>query len=184
MKCKCPHCGGEFQAPFFRPRRIKNVAERFWDKVDKNGPTPAHAPELGPCWLWLGHLTGGGYAQFSVGQKQFPAHKFSWMMAHGPVKDGKLIRHRCDVRHCVNPAHLIPGSQLENMRDMISRGRARPSRGEKNGGAKLTNDQAVSIKKEYQLTSATQTDLGKRYGVSRRAIGMIVLGQRWKHVTT
>jgi len=69
------------------------------------------------------------------------------------------------------------------MRDMMSRGRNRQLKGEENGHAKLTTDQVVTIKKDYQLTSATQTSLGKRYGVSRRTIGHIVQGRRWKHVT-
>jgi hypothetical protein len=37
---------------------MKTLEERFWEKVDKNGPVPAHRPELGPCWVWgtIGHL--------------------------------------------------------------------------------------------------------------------------------
>jgi hypothetical protein len=38
-----------------------SLPERFWKKVDKNGPVPAHRPELGPCWLWTGALVGRGY---------------------------------------------------------------------------------------------------------------------------
>ena len=30
--------------------------------------------------------------------------------------------HTCDVRCCVNPSHIWPGTQLENLRDAISKG--------------------------------------------------------------
>src|ERR1035437_916757 len=39
-----------------RIRHSGTEAERFWAKVDRNGPVPAHRPELGPCWVWeAGH---------------------------------------------------------------------------------------------------------------------------------
>ncbi len=45
------------------------VHQRFWAKVDKNGPVSAHAPSLGQCWLWTGCVLNG-YGQFVVAKPQ------------------------------------------------------------------------------------------------------------------
>jgi len=42
------------------------LEDRFWAKVDKNGPVPAHRPELGPCWIWTAARFKRGYGKFGV----------------------------------------------------------------------------------------------------------------------
>lgn len=42
------------------------LEERFWSKVDRNGPVPEHRPDLGPCWLWTAYVDAHGYGVFSV----------------------------------------------------------------------------------------------------------------------
>ena len=51
------------------------------------------------------------------------AHRVAWKEAHGRYPNGNVL-HRCDTRCCVNPDHLYLGSQKDNVRDMITRGRA------------------------------------------------------------
>ncbi len=89
--------------------------DRFWAKVDKNGPLPPIRPDLGPCWLWKGKLTRKGYAQFSIkngypghpqGWEPVAAHRFAYELQVGPIPDGLCIDHLCFVRHCMNGAHL------------------------------------------------------------------------------
>lgn len=82
--------------------------ERFWSKVDKNGPNG--------CWLWLGAPTRGGYAQFQVGYKNHRVHRYAYEQLVGPIPDGFQLDHLCRVRNCVNPAHLEPVTQAENIR--------------------------------------------------------------------
>lgn len=96
------------------PRCTPQEAEtRFWSKVDKTGE----------CWLWKAGLYANGYGQFSVNKAKVYAHRFAWQAATGEQINGKIICHTCDVRACVNPAHLFSGTQLDNMRDMRSKGR-------------------------------------------------------------
>lgn len=92
------------------PLRASTIAERFWEKVDfVDGPVPAYAPELGPCWLWIGSQNGWGYGQFRVeSTRLIQAHAWAWIEANGPVPDGLELDHLCRVRNCVRPAHLEP----------------------------------------------------------------------------
>lgn len=82
---------------------------RFWSRVDKWGPNG--------CWLWTGKLNRDGYAQMNAyGQKGMGAHRVSYVMNVGPIPEGLQLDHLCRVRHCVNPAHLEPVTNEENMR--------------------------------------------------------------------
>ena len=107
-----------------RASRKLSETERFWEKVDKNGPT---APGMdSPCWLWVAARLPDGYGNFSGGYKKFGtkiASRASWIMANGPVPGGLLVCHRCDQPLCVNHAHLFLGTALDNRRDAVAKGR-------------------------------------------------------------
>src|SRR5258706_12171013 len=75
-------------------------------RVDRFGPIPAHRPELGPCWLWLGPVSPYGYAQVSFRGVKFQAHRVVYWLAVGPIPPGQEVDHLCRVRRCVNPKHL------------------------------------------------------------------------------
>lgn len=92
--------------------------ERFFSKVNKDGPTCEHHPELGPCWLWTGGTNGNGYGvcQDENGKRSY-VHRISWRKKHGkPVPKGKTIDHLCRTRLCVRPSHLQAVSLKKNIR--------------------------------------------------------------------
>jgi HNH endonuclease len=96
------------------------LAERFWMKVDKDGPTPEWEPALGPCWLWTAATLKDGYGAFKQasgrsGGRQRKAHVVSWELAHGAVPEGLQLDHLCRVRHCIRPDHLEPVTGGENL---------------------------------------------------------------------
>ena len=91
------------------------VKERFWAKVDKNGPIPAHRPDLGACWIWLGAINKAGYGHAWNGQKVCRAHRLSYELLVGKFPPKKMSDHLCRVRRCVNPEHIEPVTNRQNV---------------------------------------------------------------------
>lgn len=83
----------------------------FWTHVRKSH-------EHG-CWTWTAKTEPKGYGRW----RSTLAHRESWRRANGDIPDGLWILHHCDNPPCVNPAHLYLGTVVENVRDMIDRGR-------------------------------------------------------------
>ena len=90
--------------------------DRFWSKVDKNGPIPAHRPDLGPCHLWTAACNQYGYGRFRDGERLRQAHTVAWEMKNGPFPPGLEPDHLCRVKRCVNDSHLEIVTHLENVR--------------------------------------------------------------------
>lgn len=96
-----------------------SLHDRFWSKVNKNGPVPECRPDLGPCWIWIASLrkgTNGGYGRFRVNtNKLVHAHCFSYEEKYGPIPPGMVPDHLCRVRHCVNDSHIELVTNKENI---------------------------------------------------------------------
>ncbi len=75
------------------------------------------------CWLWTASAKPGGYGQILVGRVPAYAHRVSYELYVGEIPEGMVVRHKCDVRLCVNPDHLELGTQADNVMDCIKRGR-------------------------------------------------------------
>ena len=77
------------------------------------------------CWVWMGAVVESGYGQVQIGKHFKRAHRVVYELLIGPIPKGANVLHRCDVPSCVNPAHLYPGTQKQNVADCIERGRFR-----------------------------------------------------------
>ena len=77
------------------------------------------------CWLLPPHKGCNGYAKLLVKGVHKRAHRVAYEAFVGPIPEGMLVLHRCDIRHCVNPKHLFVGTAKQNTQDMIEKGRAR-----------------------------------------------------------
>lgn len=91
------------------------LVERFWAKVNKDGPIPEYRPYLGQCWLWTGGRTSEGYGAIMEDARRKMAHRVAYELAHGPIPDGLEPDHLCRVRHCVRPDHLEAVTRRENI---------------------------------------------------------------------
>jgi len=98
------------------PEDRAKLDARFWAKTKDE-------PETG-CVLWIGGAPGEGYGTFRIAAVNARAHRVSYVMAHGPIPMGLVVRHTCHRPRCINPAHLIVGTQAENAQDMLKAGRA------------------------------------------------------------
>lgn len=167
-------------------RAARPTADRFWEKVNRNGPVPAgDLAKLGPCWIWTAATSSFGHGLLLVGRRSVGAHRISYMLNVGPVPQGAFVLHRCNVAACVNPEHLYAGTQKENMRDRDEAGRhgawlhpeCRP-RGEHNGMSKLADAQVSDLRSLSAGGGWTQRALADRFGISQPQVCRIVNQKR------
>jgi hypothetical protein len=140
------------------------------------------------CWLWTGGVDKKGYGYFNLSGESTRAHRAAWILAHGPIPDGKMVLHHCDVPGCVNyESHLYIGTALDNFRDMDKRGRKAPhitpwlNLDTPNPNASLTAQQVTSIRREYESGDTSQAMIARKYGVGSSQISNIILRRCWRN---
>lgn len=159
------------------------IEKRFWQKVNKDGPVPAHVPHLGKCWTWISVIKKKkGYGVLYRLRKELLAHRISYEIFNGEIPTGLLICHKCDNRSCVNPDHLFAGTQKDNIQDSLSKGRMLGPRGTKNGANKLTESQIIEIR-TMRTSGATLVAIAGKFGISFQHVGAICSGFKWSHLS-
>lgn len=112
-----------------RATRVGDVSERFMVRFVADLDTG--------CWNWIGALNAKGYGVIGgliKGKRYAPvgqnilAHRASWIIHNGDIPDGEgahgtVVMHKCDNPACVNPKHLMLGTQSDNVLDMVRKGR-------------------------------------------------------------
>lgn len=152
---------------------------RFWNKVKKIE---------GGCWEWTASMSRFGYGRFNAGggqKKIMLAHRYSFLLAHGEIPEGKFVCHSCDNPACVNPAHLWAGTQADNVADMINKGREgkydrtivpqKPNQ-------KITKEQAARIKM-LAWSGVNQDEIAAMFGVCQASVSGIKLGKLWPELS-
>jgi len=95
----------------------KITTERFFVKINKNGPMSEHRPDLGNCWIWNAATLKSGYGIFGGNGWQTTAHRYSYQIENGEIENKKMhVDHLCRVRNCVRPSHLELVTPTENYR--------------------------------------------------------------------
>ena len=189
----CHSCGRALTPPHWTGRRFCShacyseslrlpVEPRFWSHVDKHGPIH---PVLGTrCWLWTANRVGRvsknypknsqhGQFTYSVNQRQHHvyAHRFAWELAHGPIRGGLLVCHRCDIPPCVNAAHLFLGTVDANMKDAAAKNRLTVPRSR---GLSLFDRLMIYRAAPYR---GICVDLARQYGVTTGCVSLIRRGR-------
>lgn len=154
---------------------FSDTATRFWLKVDK---TPGLGRD-GECWLWTAS-TWGEYGSFEVAGKKYSTHRYAFFLANGHFPE-PIGRHTCDVKLCVNPDHIIEGTQKDNIQDAVERGLLRDQQGENAPMVKLNNDKVREIRVLRQQGIATKI-LADLYDISVPTISEICNYRTWKHI--
>ncbi len=155
--------------------RHHNLAESNYLKVLFDG---SKTHDSG-CIVWQKRCSNRGYGEISYLGNKSLTHRVMYELINGPVPEGKCVCHTCDNPSCINPKHLFLGTQSDNMKDCVKKGRCYNPKGEEHVSAKLTEEQARKIKSSPLLTSI----LAKDYGVSVGTIRSIKRGTTWKHLS-
>ena len=144
-------------------KRSGPVDDRFWSKVDRQGPNE--------CWPWLGSFFRDGYGQFWQDGTNRRAPRVAYELASASaIPSEVVVRHTCDNARCVNPFHLVLGTQLDNIRDSIARGR--------HSGAKLTARLAAEARRRV-ADGESQRAVADDFGVTPSNVSRIVAGKVW-----
>lgn len=147
--------------------KFDNLSDRFLSKIQKT---------MYGCHYWTSTRSSSGYGNFWFMGGQVLAHRMAYEMLIGPIPEGLLVCHTCDVKHCVNPDHLFLGTQSDNQADMTAKGRGRV--GSINGRAILDVNGAADIRHRFKL-GVQQKYLAREYGVAQQTISRVVRMETW-----
>lgn len=109
---------------------MKKIALANLDSVKANSAID----EQTGCWVWQGTVRTSRKADgkrdvrgiVTVGGVKHYVYRVAWHLRHGqPFPEGKVARHVCDNPLCVNPDHILPGTDADNADDAARRGRYR-----------------------------------------------------------
>lgn len=154
-------------------RQMSSDGDRFWEKVDIPESDDA-------CWEWRASLFKDGYGKFWLDRTMKRAHRVSYEMHVGEA--GELhVLHECDNRKCVNPKHLFLGTNDENVKDKIAKGRMPkpPSfEGARNPASKVDDKVVSEIRAAYAVGGVSQYALADKYGLTQSHVSNIINGKR------
>jgi hypothetical protein len=150
----------------------KPMQTRLCEKILKDEETE--------CWNWLGSLNRSGYPSMGITDNSGRSttksgHRVAYEHFVGPIPPGAYVCHRCDNRVCINPAHLFLGTQKDNIKDMVSKGKTMRR------NARLSVEAVKSIRQEY-AEGVTQQELCVKYSLTAANCSMIVNRKNWKDI--
>jgi HNH endonuclease len=151
---------------------VAKAIVRFYSKIviHENG-----------CWLWQASAANKfGHGRFYWKLKNYQAHRVAWTIERGSMPILQIC-HKCDVPKCCNPDHLFEGTQMDNVRDMITKGRAKKSHGERHFAAKLTATDVIEIR-ERKMAGATYREITNNFKINHKTAWNVVNLKTWRHV--
>ena len=121
------------------------------------------------CINWQGANNGKGYGITWFNKKKEYAHRVAYIKVNGEITNGKVVMHLCDNRACVNPEHLKLGTQSENLKDMVAKGRNVPIKYKK-----VTKEQTEQIKKLYATGEYSTRKLAPMFKIGKSQVHKII----------
>ena len=170
----CPHCL-KLLSELSSDKPISESSKiRFLSRIEKveNG-----------CWIFKGG--SDKYGRMRAGGRATLAHIISYKIHKGEIPAGHVVMHNCpsgDNPRCVNPDHLGTGTQSDNMRDAVRKGRNNPPVGVRNGVSKLSPDKVAYIRESIHSGTETLVSLTQKYGLTFQCVYKAALGETWASV--
>lgn len=162
--------------PTLTLRTTEEMKEDFMSRVQKTDG----------CWLWRGgrvcRKSKWQYGGVSFNGKHWKTHRLAFHLFVRPVIGDELICHHCDNPICVNPKHLFAGTNADNKRDSLIKGRLNVCKGSAHGNAKLTEKIVRYIRKKCTGKRGQLAALAKRFGVGISAVWIVYHRKGWNHI--
>lgn len=140
------------------------------------------------CIEWQGGRSPKGYGNASFKGRPCRAHRLAYCQANGLSLDdikGKLVRHTCDNPPCVNPKHLLLGTNTDNYQDAIDRSRRSTRQvfavGHNHPKAKLAVHD-VHVIRSLLWSGSSASTVARIFGVGVTTVRAIRDGVTWRHV--
>lgn len=158
----------------------ENIVSSAWKRAAVQEVfSSGYEVDAGGCWVWK-RGKSHGYGQMRVhsvfGSSPLYAHRVSYLLFYGAFQKKLVVCHHCDNPVCVNPGHLFLGTQSDNHKDMVSKGRH--PKGEGNGQSKLTDADVAKIR-TLALTMK-QWQIAEAFSLSQAQVSRIVRGVQRK----
>lgn len=121
------------------------------------------------CFIVTSHAQTKGYPSIWRDGRTVRMSRFIYEECFGEIPKGLVVRHTCDKPACINPEHLILGTQQDNINDMLNRNRQ----------CSLFSEKDIS---DIRNSHLGVRKLARKYNVHSSTISAIQLGKRWKHI--
>ena len=147
----------------------------FWDRVY------SHVERRNECLFFTGCKDECGYGRIFRNGRLVRLHREVWKRDNGDIPVGPVIMHTCDQPACIEPKHLVLGTQPLNILDMDSKGRRRTLIGSQRSTA-ILHESDVPVIRRMLSRGDTCKSIGLLYGVTEGMIRHIKKGRAWRHV--
>lgn len=130
------------------------------------------------CFICVSHSCDvDGYPKIVVKNKwQHISRLMFKLFVDEELKETEVIRHQCHNPKCINPNHLMKGTQKQNIQDSVKVNRM--SHGENHYDSRLTKIQVRKIRRDKR----SHRVIAKDYGVAHSTIGRIKRRKIWRRV--
>ena len=122
------------------------------------------------CWNWQMATSNLGYARVSVDGEVVYGHRLMYKLTREPIPKGMVVMHICDNPRCMNPDHLLLGTQQDNLKDMKDKGRGSFGRTKKNVGLETARE----IRRKHEPYIYTMMQLAEEYDLTYDTIAKIL----------
>lgn len=178
----CSFCNKQFERLIAEAKRVKTpfCSMHCYNKSRNAYNAIKYVVDPNGCWICTSHKPDkAGYFVLSVNGRDTKMHRFMYEKNIGPIPEGLLLRHKCDVPGCINPDHLEPGTHKDNNHDKIIRGRLPNQKGERSKHSKISDYDALIIK---QTIADIINYFKDTYDLDYKTVFDIVHNKTWKHV--